>query len=420
MSLENLKIIFYWDKNTWYSLGALTASLGQHNIPFKIIKGNIISKIEAALKDGFQVIYSESTRNMTLPRLRKHLKQITSQIRSSNFVSIIGGPHATGNPAEILKMGADLVVIGEGEVTYPQLIFNLVESKMDYSLFHDFPGIAFIDKTGSIIVTKERPKIDLNLFCPYSSDSRFPIHPPIELMRGCAFRCRFCQVPYMYGNPRFRSLQMIQKIVEHYIDHFQPIKESVDIRFIAPNSLGYMEKKRGVPNFPALKELVDQITSNDVRLFFGTFPSEVRPEYLNEETLSLFDKASNEFISVGFQSGSDRILSEMRRGHTVADGLAAYDLLTSQNYIPIFDFILGSPSETIQDQWETLNLIRQFRGKAKVRLHYLMPLPGTPWSEVTPVPLGQEILAEIGRLAKSEIIMGEFIKQMKFNTIQSD
>ncbi|WP_455141108.1 TIGR04013 family B12-binding domain/radical SAM domain-containing protein, partial [Candidatus Hodarchaeum mangrovi] len=372
------------------------------------------------LKDGYQVIYSESTRNMTLPRLEKHLKQINNQIQSSNFVSIIGGPQATGNPAEILKMGADIVVVGEGEVTYPQLISNLFESQMDYSLFHDFPGIAFIDKTGSIIITEERPKIDLNQFCPYSSDSRFAIHPPIELMRGCAFRCRFCQVPYMYGNPRFRSIQMIQKIVEHYIDHFSPLKESVDIRFIAPNSLGYMEKKRGVPNFPVLKELVDQVTSNEVRLFFGTFPSEVRPEYLNEETLSLFEKTTNEYISVGFQSGSDRILSEMRRGHTVADGLRAFDLITSQHYIPIFDFILGSPSETIQDQWETLDLIRQFRGKAKVRLHYLMPLPGTPWSEVTPVPLGQEILAEIGRLAKSEIIMGEFNKQMNFNNVKSN
>jgi len=419
MSLENLRVLLYWDKNTWYSLGALAASLGQHNIPFEIIKGNIISKIKATLKDGHQVIYRESSRNMTLPRLEKHLKQINSQIHSSNFVSVIGGPQATGNPAKILHMGANIVVVGEGEVTFPQLIFNLVKSQMEYSLFHNFPGIAFIDKSGSVIVTKNRSKIDLDHYCPYSSDSRFPIHPPIELMRGCAFRCRFCQVPYMYGNPRFRSLEMIQKIIEHYIDHFRPLKESVDIRFIAPNSLGYKEKKRGIPNFLALKELVDQVTSNDVRLFFGTFPSEVRPEYLNEETLSLFDKTTNDFISVGFQSGSDRILSEMQRGHTVADGLRAFDLLSSHHYFPIFDFILGSPIETIQDQWETFDLIRQFRGKAKVRLHYFMPLPGTPWSEVTPVPLSHEILTEIGRLAKSEIVMGEFNKQMNLNVVNT-
>jgi len=218
----------------------------------------------------------------------------------------------------------------------------------------------------------------------------------------------------MYGNPRFRSIETIVKIVEHYCQHFEPLKESVDIRFIAPNSLGYMEKNKGEPNYSALRELINRLNDFDIRLFFGTFPSEIRPEYITDTTISLLDKISNKQISAGFQSGSDRVLSEMRRGHTVSDGLAAFDLLTSHGFTPFFDFILGCPSETEAEQWETLTLIREMGRKAQARLHYFMPLPGTPWKDGTPEPLYPEIQKEIGRLAKDEIVTGEFIRQYKF------
>ncbi|MFX0206814.1 MAG: radical SAM protein, partial [Candidatus Hodarchaeota archaeon] len=227
------------------------------------------------------------------------------------------------------------------------------------------------------------------------------------------FRCRFCQVPYTYGNPHFRSIESISKIVEHYVQYFKPLKTSVDIRFIAPNSLGYMEKKRGQPNYEALASLLKQLSQYDIRLFFGTFPSEIRPEYITERTILLFDMITNRQISVGFQSGSDRVLKEMRRGHSVADGLRAYDLMVSQGLKPVFDFILGVPSETTAEQWQTLDLIRELGKKAQTRLHYFMPLPGTPWKDSLPVPLNSEIQSEIGRLAKVKIVMGTFSKQLQ-------
>ncbi len=275
-------------------------------------------------------------------------------------------------------------------------------------------GIAYKDTQGNVIRNPSRVRIDLNDFCPYSDDPVFPLHPPIELMRGCAFRCRFCQVPYMYGNPRFRSIDTIIKIVEHYIKHFRPLKEHIDIRFIAPNSLGYMEKKQGEANYIVLRELITNLSKFDIRLFFGTFPSEVRPEYITEDVITLFDKIYNQQIAVGFQSGSDRILDEMRRGHTVSDGITAYDLLTSNGFTPIFDFILGSPTELEIDQWKTLDLIRELGKKAQARLHYFMPLVGTPWKNRFASPIYPEIRKEIGRLTKDEIVIGDFNRQIHF------
>ena len=148
----------------------------------------------------------------------------------------------------------------------------------------------------------------------------------------------------------------------------------------------------------------------------GTFPSEVRPEYITEEIVDLFSLVDNRQISVGFQSGSDKVLHEMRRGHTVEAGLNAFDLLTDHGYTPVFDFILGNPNETEEDQWATLNLIRSLGANARARLHFFMPLPGTPWAFLSPTPLFPQIHSEIGRLAKDELISGDFDRQLNFMT----
>ncbi|MFX0150270.1 MAG: TIGR04013 family B12-binding domain/radical SAM domain-containing protein [Candidatus Hodarchaeota archaeon] len=409
-------VILYWDKTTWYALGPLAASLKRHNIPYEILKGNLVESIQNWIMKDYYVIYGESSRNMTLDLLRKRFKKLNDKTWSSMLFTAIGGPEASGNPEKILKMGADFVIVGEGEVTFPKLIQTLIATNFQKEGIHNILGIAYQNSLGEFIKTPSRNRINLNDYCPYSDDKLFPLHPPIELMRGCAFRCRFCQVPYMYGNPRFRSIDTIIKIVKHYIKHFKPLKEHIDIRFIAPNSLGYMEKKRGQPNVSALKNLVKSLAQYDIRLFFGTFPSEIRPEYITDETIGVFDHVYNKQISVGFQSGSDRMLLEMRRGHSVSDGLDAFDLLTSHGLIPVFDFILGSPSETETEQWETLNLIHELGSKARVRLHYFMPLPGTPWQDSIPARLYPKIQIEIGRLAKDEIISGEFLKQFQFSS----
>ncbi len=408
-------VLLYWDKITWYAFGAITASLNQSHIPFEVFKGEIIPKIEEWTNDGYSVIFGESSRNMTLSGLKTRLKTIENTFSSKEVISVIGGPHASGNPLQILNMGANFVVIGEGEVTFPKLIHSL--EMQDFSLQPqiNLPGIAYLDSNRDLVKAPSRPRIDLNHYCPYSAHEPFPLHPPIEIMRGCAFRCRFCQVPYMYGNPRFRSIESIGKIIDHYYHYFQPLKKHVDIRIIAPNSLGYMEKKRGVPNIFALKELIKRIRQYEVRLFLGTFPSEVRPEYITEDVVSLFSTVENTQISVGFQSGSDRVLSDMRRGHNVDAGLQAYELLTDQGYTPKFDFILGTPYETEQDQWDTLGIIRELGKKSQVRLHYFMPLPGTPWALENPSPLFPQVHSEIGRLAHDEILSGDFDRQYSFS-----
>ena len=61
-------VLLYWDKTTWYALGALTSSLQQYNLPSEIIRGDPLSQIQTKLDQGLHVIYGESARITTITK----------------------------------------------------------------------------------------------------------------------------------------------------------------------------------------------------------------------------------------------------------------------------------------------------------------------------------------------------------------
>ena len=81
------------------------------------------------LDKGYSVIYGESSRNMTLRGLKDRLAAINRQITSKEVVTVVGGPNASGDPRGILEMGVNYVVLGEGEVTLPELVKQIAKNE---------------------------------------------------------------------------------------------------------------------------------------------------------------------------------------------------------------------------------------------------------------------------------------------------
>jgi B12-binding domain/radical SAM domain protein len=231
-------------------------------------------------------------------------------------------------------------------------------------------------------------------------------------MRGCSFGCKFCQTPRMLRKVRYRSLNKINQIVRYYAKHFAQ-RQNIDIRFIAPNSLEYGSKDHRTPNTKALWELVQTVKSHPVRMFLGSFPSEIRPEFINPDTVEILQESATKIVAVGAQSASDRMLHKMKRGHSQEDIRNCVDFLLEGDLIPQLDFILGLPEEKNDEQHETLELIKKLiqRG-CRIRLHHFMPLPGTPWSSFPPSKITSEIISEIGQLLRHKNINGSFFQQM--------
>ena len=148
-------------------------------------------------------------------------------------------------------------------------------------------------------------------------------------------------------------------------------------------------------------------------MFLGSFPSEIRPEFVIPETVEVLKESSSNKVSIGAQSGSDSMLSKMARGHTLQNIYSAVDYLIEGELIPQLDFILGNPLESESEQWETINLCKELLKKGcGIRLHYFMPLPGTPWGNAPPSQLSQSILKEASDLLKHPLVEGSFSQQM--------
>ena len=124
---------------------------------------------------------------------------------------------------------------------------------------------------------------------------------------------------------------------------------------------------------------------------------------------------------MGAQSGSDRILKEIQRGHTVEDSISAVECCLKYKIIPTVDFIFGFPTETKDDQEKSLDMISWICRKGGiVRVHYLTPLPGTPYSFVVPAEVSDRVRSELGKLALEGKLTGYWEKHRKNENIRID
>eukprot|EP01106_Pelomyxa_sp_JSP_P016053 TRINITY_DN5798_c0_g1_i1.p1 TRINITY_DN5798_c0_g1~~TRINITY_DN5798_c0_g1_i1.p1 ORF type:complete len:299 (-),score=82.72 TRINITY_DN5798_c0_g1_i1:106-942(-) len=230
-------------------------------------------------------------------------------------------------------------------------------------------------------------------------------------MRGCHFACRYCQTAHLHGGRvRYRSVAAVERVVAHYASRYPT---PVDIRFVSPNSLGYRSVDDKTPNVAALWELTRMIKRYPANMFLGSFPSEVRPDFVTPETVEILKQSATTIVAVGGQSGSDDVLARMHRCHTVSTISAACQLLLAGGLTPQVDFILGTPGETEAEQWATLSLVSTLlTWGCHVRLHYFMPLPGTPWASSTPAVLAAGVVSEAGRLLRCAHVDGPFAHQM--------
>jgi B12-binding domain/radical SAM domain protein len=373
-----MKVNFRYSKKNSYSFAVLSPVLPEAGFTDRPLDGIMI--------------YSFTTRQAA-----KVFKEIESAGTDSIFIA--GGPHPSGCPEETLEY-FDYVVIGEGEETLPELVRVLMAGGDP----GEVKGIAYKNPdTGRIIQTPERPHVNLDSYPCFDPKK---LRAPIEISRGCPWGCKYCQTPRLFGREvRHRSIDSILKNAQYYDD----------LRFIASNAFAYGSD--GIhPRFDKVEKLLSALHElPNKKIFFGTFPSEVRPEFVTEESVELVRKyCANDSLSLGAQSGSDRILKEIRRGHTVEDSISAVECCLEHEIVPAVDFIFGLPTETEEDQEKSLELVRWICEKGgTVRAHYMTPLPGTPYASATPSEVSDRVRKELGKLALGGKLTGYWEKHRK-------
>jgi B12-binding domain/radical SAM domain protein len=413
---RKLAIIFRYSRINIYSYNALIGALeiadNLSDIPVYIPKAKMFEKKIHSLynKEQFDhLIACISCCTFQLKTCQKVVNRLRKKLSNEHLTIICGGPHPSAAPMDLLKTGADLIVAGEGEKTFQEVI-NHLRKGTDW---RTNKGIIYQQNQGKLVTTKPNNPINLNEYPPFAPEHK--LYSALEIARGCKFGCKFCQTPQLFGHKiRFRSPENIIEWGKYLLTQ----RDSWDFRFITPNAFGYYAKKSSEPNIEKIETLLKGLKNlkfkKRLRIYFGTFPSEVRPESVTEDTLALTKKyANNDNLTMGAQTGSERILKIIRRGHTLADVQRAIDLAKDFGFQMNIDIIFGFPEETSEDQFKTLAFCKDLiRKGCKLHVHYLIPLPGTAYENTEPKPVELEIQEQLHQWTGDGKVFGNWEKQM--------
>jgi B12-binding domain/radical SAM domain protein len=315
--------------------------------------------------------------------------------------------HATAEPLATLQSGFDLVAVGEGEHTLVTIVDAIANGRDPREL----PGTAHLDaKSGRLVSHGPGERLPLDTYPPFNA--RYRKWNAIEITRGCVYACSFCQTPYMF-KARFRHRSVAD--VRQHIDAMRECGSRF-VRFLTPTSLSYGSPDT-TPDLDAVDALLASVREGagpEAKIFFGTFPSEIRPEHITLRALEVIARwADNRTIVIGGQSGSDRILETTRRGHTVDDVIRAVELSVRAGFRPDVDFLLGLPGEEEADRIASMTLAERLVAMgARIHSHAFMPLPGTPLRDATPSTIEPETMLAMARLESKGKAYGQWRRQV--------
>ncbi len=365
-------------------LGFIAASLRKNGFQVEIWdgikKGLSILGLEKRLRvldydiAGFQVF------TCTVREVHKSLKIVKSL--NPKIVTVIGGPHPSGDPEGAMDFlqEADFAFRGEAEIGLPKLLRKLNGNNIEYE-FKDIPNLVWRE-SGKIYSNPLQPIDDLDSLGLPSWDlinpNDYPAGPigtfaknfpltTISTTRGCAYDCTFCANNLIMGKKvRTRSAETVLNEMQLLYDKY-----------------GVREFQIIDDTFTSAKELVKGVCKGIIEKGLKvslSFPNGVRLNTLDEEILYWLERAGCYSLGVGIESGSEKTIKAINKKQTLAEVKEKVELISKFPKIGITGFfIIGYPGEEEKDILATIRLSKQLPLK---RAQFVVFLPG-PGSEMT-------------------------------------
>jgi len=235
----------------------------------------------------------------------------------------------------------------------------------------------------------------------------------VSVMEGCSKYCTFCVVPYTRGEEFSRPLDDV--IAECAAMAKQGVRE-INLLGQNVNSYNGLMDDGLEADLALLIHYVAAVEGIDRIRFTTSHPVE-----FSQNLIDAFGEVAElvNFVHLPVQSGSDRVLAMMKRGHTAIEYKQKIRRLREQRHDICLssDFIVGFPGETEEDFEATLKLIRDVGFDQSFSFIY-SARPGTPaasLSDDTPLAIKKERLARLQALINEQA--GEISRAM-INTRQ--
>lgn len=291
-------------------------------------------------------------------------KEIARKCKQYGAVVIVGGVHITLMPMT-LNRNMDIGVIGEGELTFLELLKTIEKHGLTKERLKKIKGIIYWDKE-RILFTKPRGLAELDKL-PYPARDLLNFNKSMPSMfssRGCPYKCIFCSSTRFWKTVRFNSADYVIEEIKYLIRKYNAKHITFnDDLFIA-------DKAR-------LKRIVEMIESEGINKR-ADFTVSARANLVDEETAELLKRMNVELVTMGLESGSEEILRYAKGGNvSVEDNENAINILKCRGIKVQATFIIGFPIDTKETINETLNFIKKSRLDS-FEVYMLSPLPATP------------------------------------------
>lgn len=302
----------------------------------------------------------------TLSATAKETYAMAARIREKGIPVILGGLHATLAPQEAARH-VDALVIGEGEVVWPQVLKDLENGNLQP--IYDARTLKPFD-------FREAPMPRFDLLQP----DRYPRFT-VQTQRGCPYACEFCAAS-MRLSPSFRT-----KPVEKIIAELHRLRELFNRPFIEfADDNTFADKRHG-------RALMKAMAKENFRWFTETDVSVAD----DEDLLRMMRDAGCHQVLIGLESPRFESLDGVEKksnwkARRTDRYLRAIETIQKHGISVNGCFILGLDGDG-PESFENVFRFVELSGLYDVQITYLTPFPGTPlWTR----------LSEEGRLLSAD------------------
>ena len=303
------------------------------------------------------------------------MAQVTHELRQAlpNALILLGGPHASAAREDALEQsGADVVVPGEGEVAFEQVL----RAHLEGGNFAHVPGLIWRNAEGQTVVNPGPvpliedmdslpfPAYDLAGIEKYWSAHGMANVPPrkyaaLFTSRGCPYRCIYCH--NIFGK-RFRgqSPERVVSEIEHYnrtwgIEEFEILDDTFN-----------QDRARAI-------EICQLILRRGLKIRIA-FPNGLRTDILTQEVIDALADAGVYYSAFALEAGTPRIQKYMRKHMDIPRYLQGVEMAAKRRIFAHGFSMMGFPTETEEDLQQTIEVTCQ------AKLHV------ASFSTVTPYP----------------------------------
>jgi anaerobic magnesium-protoporphyrin IX monomethyl ester cyclase len=304
---------------------------------------------------------------------RSNVVSILREAKQIGWKTVVGGPEPGAYVDEYLDAGADVVVLGEGELTVEELLSSW---RAGTTSLDRIAGIAYRDNNGATCRTVPRLQIadldgqpwpareDIDMDRYVDTWRRHHGKGSVSLItaRGCPYRCEWCSHQVFGQTHRRRKPERVAEELEWLLQRYRP-----DMLWIADDVFTI--------NHDWLLRWAAEMKQREIHIPFECIS---RADRLNESVIRTLADLGCQRLWVGSESGSQRILDAMQRGVKVEVVRRAVALCRQYGIETGMFLMWGYEGEELEDIEATVDHVRSSNPDVFLTT-VSYPIKGTPY-----------------------------------------